>query len=140
MIQLASVDVGPEEEALVLEVLRSKQLAQGPMVEQLESRFKEVAGAPHVVAVNNGTTALIAALQAIGVRPGDEVITTPFTFVATLNAILAVGARARFADVGDDYNLLPEQVEPLINENTVAVLPVDLFGQMADLPALLRSL
>ena len=136
MIELTSADIGQGEEDLVMRVLRSGQLAQGPMVELLETRFQEVAGAAHVVAVNSGTTALTASLQALGIGANDEVITSPFTFVATLNAILAVGARARFADIGSDFTLLPAHVEALINDRTAAILPVDLYGQMADMPAL----
>jgi dTDP-4-amino-4,6-dideoxygalactose transaminase len=73
-------------------VLRSGNLAQGPVVAQLESAFAELCGVPHAVAVSNGTVALVAALKALRIGPGDEVITTPFSFAATLNAILESGA------------------------------------------------
>lgn len=87
-IPITSVVIGPEEEAAVLSVLRSGRLAQGPMVAELERSFAELCGVPHAVAVSNGTVALVAALEALGLQPGDEVITTPFSFAATLNAIL----------------------------------------------------
>lgn len=138
-INITEVDVGgPEAEALVLDVLRSGRLAQGPMVERLESGFAEICGAKHVVAVNNGTTALVAAIEAAGIGPGDEVITSPFTFVATLNAILEAGATARFADIGPDFNIDPDAIEALINERTRALIPVHLYGQCADMASIME--
>jgi len=136
VIRLTEVRVPPQAEALVLEVLRSGQLAQGDVVSQLESKFAELHCVPHAVAVNNGTTALIAALQALEVGPGDEVVTTPFTFVATLNAILAVGATARFVDIGDDFNIDVDQMGGVINDTTRVLMPVHLYGLMADMTAI----
>lgn len=137
MIPITVVKVGEEEEALVLQVLRSGMLAQGRMVEQFEQHCREMTGAVHAVAVNNGTTALVAALEALQLQPGDEVITTPFTFVATLNAILEAGATARFADISDaDFNLDPATVVPLVGERTRVVMPVHLYGQSADMSPL----
>ncbi|MBI4934937.1 MAG: DegT/DnrJ/EryC1/StrS family aminotransferase [Actinobacteria bacterium] len=133
MIPITTVRIGPEEEALVLEVLRSGQLAQGAYVERLERDFAAIHGVRHAVAVNNGTTALVAALQVLGVQPGDEVITSPFTFVATLNAILEAGATARFADIGPDFNIDPTQMAALVNERTKVLMPVHLYGCMADM-------
>ncbi|HEY5437264.1 MAG TPA: DegT/DnrJ/EryC1/StrS family aminotransferase [Acidimicrobiales bacterium] len=127
---------GAEEEDSVLEVLRSGRLAQGPKVEELERLFAEAHGATFAVAVNNGTTALVAAMRALDLEPGDEVITSPFSFVATLNSILEAGATARFADVGDDFCLDPASVEALIGPRTKAILPVHLFGLPADMDAL----
>ena len=135
-ISISKVAFGPEEEELVLQVMRSGQLAQGPMVAQLEQAFAPVAGCEHVVAVNSGTTALVAALSTLGVGPGDEVVTSPFTFVATLNAILEVGATARFADIGSDFTLDPQCVAEQINDRTAAILPVHIYGQVADMPTL----
>lgn len=132
-IPLSAVVLPPEAEALVLEVLRSGMLAQGSKVAALEAAFAAVTGVPHVVAVSSGTTALVAALQALGLQPGDEVITTPFSFVATLNAILEAGATARFADVREDFTLDPEAAEALVTERTRAVMPVHLYGLPADL-------
>jgi perosamine synthetase len=132
-IQISSVTLGGEVEALVLEVLRSGRLAQGPMVERLETEFAAQHGVRHAVAVNNGTTALVAAIQALGLRPGDEVITSPLSFVATLNAILEAGATVRFADIGADYCLDPSAVEALVSPQTKAIMPVHLFGLPADM-------
>jgi perosamine synthetase len=135
-IPITSVVVGAAEEEAVLKVLRSGQLAQGPVVAELEKRFAELHGVPHAVAVGNGTVALVAALKALGIGPGDEVITTPFSFVATLNAIVEAGATARFADIRDDFTIDPESVRRLINPRTRALLPVHLYGLPADMEAL----
>jgi perosamine synthetase len=137
-IPISRVDVGQEEIDGVAEVLRSGMLAQGPRVAELESAFAEIHGVAHAVAVNNGTTALVAAMQALDVRPGDEVVTTPFSFIATLNAILEAGGRARFADIGPDYNLDPAAIEPLLNDRTRVVLPVHLYGLMADMDPIME--
>ncbi|NND73437.1 MAG: DegT/DnrJ/EryC1/StrS family aminotransferase [Ilumatobacter sp.] len=136
MIPITVVRIGPDEEALVLEVLRSGQLAQGAYVERFEQQFANVHGVAHAVAVNNGTTALVAAMQAHEIGPGDEVITSPFTFVATLNAILEAGATARFADINDDYNVDAAAMAALVNDRTRVLLPVHLYGCMADMPAI----
>lgn len=137
MIPITKVVVDPAAEALVLEVLRSGMLAQGPMVERFESCCREMTGARHAVAVTNGTVALSAALEAMGVGPGDEVVTTPFTFVATLNAILGVGATVRFADIRpDDFCLDPDAAAGVVSERTAVVLPVHLYGLPADMAPL----
>lgn len=134
MIPITQVRCGPEEEALVLEVLRSGMLASGRMVERFEAACRAMTGAEHAVAVNNGTTALVVTLEALGLRPGDEVVTTPFTFVATLNAVLESGATVRFADIGDDdFNLDPRRLGDVVNERTKVVMPVHLYGQAADM-------
>lgn len=134
MIPITDVRFGEEEEALVLEVLRSGLIAQGPKVAQLEAEFGARYRSPHAVAVNNGTTALIAALHVLDLKPGDEVITTPFTFVATLNAILQAGATAVFADVrAEDFNIDPEAVGAQVTSRTRVLAPVHLYGQMADM-------
>src|SRR3954452_20921957 len=98
-VRLSVPDLGPEVEALVLQVLRSGQLAQGPMVERFEALCAAMAGSKHAVAVSNGTATLESIFEALGIGPGDEVITTPLTFAATLNAVLRTGATIRFADV-----------------------------------------
>ena len=134
MIPVSTVQLGPEVEELVASVLRSGIIAQGPMVARLENEFAEMIGVRHVVAVNNGTTALIAALQVLDLQPGDEVVTSPFTFVATLNAILQAGATARFADIStDDFNVQASSIEERITERTKVLMPVHLYGQTADM-------
>jgi len=136
VIPISSVELGEEEEQLVIEVLRSGRLAQGPMVERLEARFCEMTGAAHSVAVTSGTTALVAAIEALDLEPGAEVLTSPFTFVATLNAILEAGAVARFVDIGDDFNMDPAGLASAIGPRSKAVLPVHLYGQPADMTAI----
>lgn len=138
MIPISKVDVR-DAEPLVIDVLRSGSLAQGPMVERLEQAFADVVGVPHAIAVNNGTTALVAALQVLDLRPGDEVITSPFTFVATLNAILEAGATARFADIReDDFAVDPAAVETITGDRTAVLMPVHLYGQTADMGPLTK--
>lgn len=133
MIRLSPVSVGQKEEALVLEVLRSGHLVQGPMVERLEEGFRELCEVYEAVAVSNGTIAIVAALQALGIGPGDEVVTSPFTFAASLNAILEVGATARFVDILDDYTIDPEALESAVTPRTAAIIPVHLYGYPADM-------
>lgn len=132
-IPISAVQVGEAEEKLVLEVLRSGRLAQGPTVVRFEEAISNVVGTRHAIAVNNGTSALIAALLANGIEAGDEVVTSPFTFAATLNAILFVGATPRFADIKDDYTVDPAAIEVLVRPSTKAILPVHLYGLMADM-------
>ncbi len=133
MIPISVVDVR-DAEPLVLEVIRSGVLAQGPMVQRLEEAFAGVVGVRHAVAVNNGTTALVAALQVLDLEPGDEVVTSPFTFAATLNAVLEAGATARFADIREeDFAVDPALVAARVGERTRVLLPVHLYGQTADM-------
>jgi perosamine synthetase len=137
-IRISQPQLGAEEERLVVEVLRSGHLAQGPMVLRFEQLCAAMAGTAHAVAVANGTVALQAALIAAGVQPGDEVITSPFTFAATLNAILRCGATARFADIDGDFTMAPESAAGLVNERSRVLMPVHLYGLMADMEALQR--
>jgi perosamine synthetase len=133
-IPISTVRLGVEVEELVLGVLRSGIIAQGPLVKRLEDEFAELIGVDHVVAVNNGTTALIAALDVLDLQPGDEVITSPFTFVATVNAIIESGATARFADISaDDFNIDSSAVAAALGPRTKVLLPVHLYGQCADM-------
>jgi dTDP-4-amino-4,6-dideoxygalactose transaminase len=133
MIPITVVDVR-ESEGLVLEVLRSGSIAQGPMVARLESEFAAAIGVKHCVAVNNGTTALVAALEVCDIRTGEEVITSPFTFVATLNAALEAGATVRFADINEsDFCINPSSAQALVNSRTKVLMPVHLYGQSADM-------
>lgn len=137
MIELSPVRLGAEEERLVNQVLRSGRLAQGPMVERLERQFAQLAGCDHVVAVANGSIALEAALEALGIGAGDEVVTTPFTFVASVSMPLRRGARVRFADICiDDFCIDPARLAEAVTPSTRLILPVHLFGQPADMDAI----
>jgi dTDP-4-amino-4,6-dideoxygalactose transaminase len=129
--------VGEEEIAAVGETIRSGWLTSGPRAAELERRFAEYVGAKHALALSSGTAALHLSLIALGVRPGDEVITTPITWPATANVIVHAGARPVFGDVrADDLNLDPEQVRALLGQRTKAIVPVHLAGQPCDLDAL----
>jgi len=134
LIEISTVRLGEEEEKLVLEVLRSGRLAQGPVVERFEAAFSAITGTADSIAVSSGTTALVAALEVLGLGAGDEVITSPFTFVATLNAILQVGATARFVDISDDdFTIDAEGLNSVITPKTKVLMPVHLYGQPADM-------
>lgn len=138
MIPISVVRLGPEVEQKVLEVIRSGIIAQGPVVAELERGFAELVGAEHAVAVSNGTIALVAALQALDLKPGDEVVTSPFTFVATLNAIIEAGATARFGDISlTDFGLDAASVVPVVTEHTRVLMPVHLYGQTPAMDGLL---
>lgn len=139
-IPIARPYLTEREYALVREVLDSGQLAEGATVRAFEERFGEVQGLPFVVATSNGTTALHAALLAVGVRPGDKVLTTPFTFIATANAILFCGARPVFADVSlDTANLDPRAVEEALRADPGIryLLVVHLYGLPAPMGELM---
>jgi len=130
--------VGEDEVAAVADTLRSGWLTTGPRAAELERRAAEYLEARHVLAVASGTAALHLALLAVGVRPGDEVITTSLTWPATANVIVHCGAAPVFADVrATDLNIDPERVAELVTHRTSAILPVDLYGQPADLDPLL---
>src|SRR5512133_1905165 len=130
--------IGDEEIEAVAETLRSGWLTTGPRAAELERRFAEYVQAEHVLAVASGTAALHLSLLAVGVQPGDEVITTPITWPATANVIVHAGATPVFADVRDsDLNIDPDHVAQLVTDKTKAIVPVDLAGQPADLDPLL---
>ena len=130
--------VGAELETAVLQVLRSGRYILGEPVAQFERDFADYCGTRHAVAVNSGTSALHLALLAAGIGRGDEVITTPFTFVATVAAILLAGARPVLVDVDPvTLTLDPAQVEAAISPATKAIIPVHIYGQMADMDPLM---
>jgi perosamine synthetase len=135
-IRISAPQLGSEVEDLVLAVLRSGHLAQGPMVERFEALCTAMTGTAHAIAVSNGTVALDAALQVLDIGPGQEVITSPFTFAATINAILRSGASVRFADIGDDFTIDACSAAALVGPDTTALMPVHLFGLPADMQAL----
>jgi len=138
MIPIARPLIGEEEQEAVRQVLASGALAQGKCVAEFETRFAEAVGVKHAVAVSNGTLALWVALLAHGVGPGDEVITSPFSFIASANAALYVGAKPVFVDIDPDtYTLDPDAVQAAITLHTRAIVPVHLYGGMADMDRLM---
>ncbi len=139
MIPIAAPLLGQEEKQAVLETIESGQLAQGKRVKAFEEGFAAVCGVKHAVATSSGTTALHAVILAHGIGPGDEVITTPFTFIASANAAVFTGARPVFVDIDErSYNLDPCRVEAAITPRTKAILPVHLFGNPCDMDAIME--
>lgn len=136
MIPIARVLFSHKEEQAVLKVLRSGQLAQGETVAAFEEQFASYIGSKYAVAVASGTVALHIALLALGIGPGDEVITTPYSFIASTNAILYVGATPVFVDIGEDFNIDTHKIEAKITRRTKAILPVHLFGYPCDMKAI----
>jgi perosamine synthetase len=138
-IPLARPVLGEPEERAVIEVLRSGQLSLGPRLAEFEQRFAARVGAPLASAVSSGTAGLHLALRAVGVGEGEEVITSPFSFVASANAVLYERARPVFADIDPvTLNLDPHAAAAALSERTRAILPVHIFGYPADIPAFER--
>ena len=128
-LPLAKPAIGAEEEKLVLEVLRSGRLSLGPMLERFEQDFAAWLGVDDAVAVSSGTAALHLGVRALGWGKGDEVVLTPFTFVASANCLLYEGVRPVFADIDPvTLDLDPEAAAAAITERTAGLLPVDIFG------------
>lgn len=128
-----------EIKAGIEQVISSGKFILGPEVAELEKRLAEYCGTSHALGVASGTDALLLSLKALGVKPGDEVITTPFTFYSTASTIVHAGARPVFADIDPDTCLIrPELVKRAITEKTAGIVPVHLFGQCADMDELNR--
>ena len=137
MIKFVDPQVGEEEKKAVNAVIDSKYLAEGPVAREFEKMYIDYTGAKYAIVTSNGTTALHLAIEASGIKPGDEVITTPFTFIASSNSILFNGAIPVFADIDSEtYNLDPEKVKEKITKKTKAIMPVHIFGNPCDMKAL----
>jgi len=129
MIYMAKPQIGDDEKQAVMEVLDSGMIAQGPRVKAFEEAFAQMCSTTHAVATTSGTTALHVAMLAHGIGKGDEVITSAFTFIASANSILYVGARPVFVDIDPrTFNLDASQIEKAITKKTKAILPVHLYG------------
>ena len=137
---LSDIDFGAEEEREVLRVLRSRWLSTGPVTERFEKAFSEYLGGGHAIAVSNGTAALHLALASLGMREGDEVILPSFTFVATANSVLYIGAKPVFADIvgADNLNISPREIEKKITKKTKAILVMHYGGYPCDMQSILR--
>ncbi|MBI2151830.1 DegT/DnrJ/EryC1/StrS family aminotransferase [Candidatus Woesearchaeota archaeon] len=139
MIPIAKPWLGEEEKKAVLQVLDSGMLAQGKKVAELEKAFAEFIGVKHAIATSNGTTALHAALLAHNISTGDEVITTPFSFIATANTISMCGAKPVFVDIEkESFNIDPELIEKAITPKTKAIMPVHLYGKAANMSKIME--
>ncbi len=139
MIPMARPLIGEAEVEAVTAVLRSGQLTQGDTVREFEDAFAKLCAVEHAIATTSGTTALHLALLAHGIGPGDEVITTAFSFIASANAALYVGARPVFADIDPTtFNIDPDDIEHRITPRTKAILPVHLYGNPADIGKLVE--
>jgi len=133
VIQVAAPIIENEEINAVNQVLKSGIVAQGPKVAELEEAFANFCGTKFAVAINSGTAAIHAALFAAGVGPGDEVITTPFSFIATINPILFLGATPVLVDIDPEtFNIDVEKVKKAITDKTKVIMPVHLYGQPCD--------
>jgi len=139
MINIAKPLIGDEEKRAVMEVLDSGIIAQGPRVKAFEGAFADMCGVKHAVATTSGTTALHTALLAHGIGAGDEVITSPFTFIASANSILFTGARPVFVDIDPmTFNIDPALIEAAISTKTRAIMPVHLFGLSCNMDPILE--
>lgn len=139
MINMARPQIGDEEKEAVMRVLDSGQLAQGTVVADFEEAFAAYCGVKHAVATSNGTTALHVAMLAHNIGPGDEVITVPFTFIASANSVLYTGARPVFVDIDPvSYNIAVDQIEAAITPRTRAIMPVHLFGNPAEMSRIME--
>ncbi|MBY0508258.1 MAG: DegT/DnrJ/EryC1/StrS family aminotransferase [Bryobacteraceae bacterium] len=133
-IPLSSPDVSPQDRQLVLDVLSGPTLSLGPMLPAFEKALAAAAGTQYAVAVNSGTSALHLCVKAAGLGAGDEVITSPFSFVASSNCLLFEGAMPRFVDIDPEtYNIDPALIPGAVNERTRGVLPIHVFGRPCDM-------
>jgi perosamine synthetase len=139
MIPIAKPIIGEDEIRAVVAVLRSGIIAQGRKVEEFEGAFAQFIGTKYAIAVNSGTAALHIALLVHGIGEGDEVITSPFTFIATANSILFTGAKPVFVDIEEDsFNIAPNSIDEKITPRTKAIMPVHLYGQPCDMKRIMR--
>jgi len=139
MIPISKPLIEKEEKRAVLEVLTSGNLSQGKKVEEFEKSFASYIGTEHAIAINNGTTALHTALLASGIKKGDEIITTPFSFIATANCILYCGAKPKFADIDErTFNISPEKIKQKITTKTKALLIVHIYGLPCEMESILE--
>jgi dTDP-4-amino-4,6-dideoxygalactose transaminase len=141
MVDLKSqyLRIKPEMDAAIQHVLDSTAFIQGSPVTDFEQHLSQYTGSEHVISCANGTDALTIALMALGVGPGDEVITVPFTFIATVEAIALTGAKPVFADICEESFLMDiSKLEAVITQKTKAIIPVHLYGQCADMECILK--
>ena len=138
-IRLSRPDITETEIEAVCQVLRSPNLSLGPKLAEFERAFARYIGRKRAVAVNSGTSGLFLCMEALGIGPGDEVITTPFTFIATVSSVMMAGAKPVFVDVDPtSLNMDPAKIEDAVTERTKAILPVEVFGSPAGFDRICR--
>ena len=136
-LQAQYLEYQKEIDSEVLEVFSTAQFIGGEKLNRLENSLATYTGAKHAIGCSSGTDSLLLALMALEVGPGDEVITTPFTFIATAEVIAFLGAKSVFVDIDPEtYNIDPNQIEAVITDRTKAIIPVSLYGQCADMEAI----
>ncbi|MHA2361481.1 MAG: DegT/DnrJ/EryC1/StrS family aminotransferase, partial [Candidatus Thorarchaeota archaeon] len=139
MIHFTKPIIESEEIEAVKKVLESGMLAEGKVAREFEKGFSDYVGTKFATVTSNGTTALSTALAAMDIQPGDEVITSPFTFIASANSIAMVGAVPVFVDIqAETYNIDPELIEAAITERTKAIMPVHIFGLASDMKRIME--
>lgn len=139
MIPYGKQSINRDDIAAVVSVLKSDYLTQGPALKRFEEKLAKVTGARYAVAVSNGSTALHLAYVVAGVKKGDEIITSPNTFVATGNMALTIGARPVFCDIRlDTYNIDEKEIEKHITKKTKVIVPVDFAGQPCEMKEIMR--
>lgn len=139
LIKVVDVNIGEKEIEEVIKVVKSKNLTEGKNTHEFEIKFAKFTGAKYATIVVNGTSALHLALTALGIGPGDEVITTPFTFIAASNAITFNGAIPIFVDVDKHtYNIDPEKIREAITDKTKAIMPVHIFGNPSNMKEIME--
>jgi perosamine synthetase len=138
-IPITKVIISDDEKKAVMDVLDSGAIASGKVVEEFENKFADYIGCKYAIAVNSGTAALHAAIYALNLKENDEVITTPFTFIATANPVLLHNAKVIFADIDEKtFCISPEKIKEKITPNTKAIITVDLYGNMCNYNEILK--
>src|SRR3990167_11408710 len=138
-IQIAKPNIDQDDIDGVIEVLKSGWLSLGPKYKQFEQDFAKYVGSKYALAVSNGTTALHLGVKSLGLKEGDEVITSPFSFISSSNCLLYEGVKPVFADIEEvTFNIDPSKIEKLITKKTKAILPVHIFGQSAEMDPVLK--
>lgn len=138
-IPLSSPFIEDDDIKAVVDVLKTRWLSLGPKLAEFEKKFAEFIGTNYAVAVNSGTSALHLAVKSLGIGPGDEVIVTPFSFVASANCVLFEGATPVFVDIEPEtFNIDPKKIEKKITSKTKAIIPVDVFGRPSDKEAIMK--
>lgn len=139
IINIACPQIGEEEIEAVTRVMRTGMLAQGPEVAAFEKEFAEFVGVKHAIATSNGSTALLVALQSLELPEGSEVITTPFTFLASASSIIFAGLKPVFVDIKEDtFCINPNLIESTITDKTKAIMPVSLYGNMCEMDEIMK--